>query len=47
MDQNGPLTDTAAHELEDRAQRRDRKQIAADRVRANLVPWKSKLVGVA
>jgi hypothetical protein len=36
MDQNGPLTDTAAHELEDRARRRDRKQIAADRVRKIL-----------
>jgi hypothetical protein len=36
MDQNGPLTDTAARELEDRAQRRDRKQIAADRVRKIL-----------
>jgi hypothetical protein len=29
MDQNGPLTDTAARELEDRARRRDQKQIAS------------------
>jgi len=32
MDQNGRLTGTAAREFEDRAQCREQKQIAADRV---------------
>jgi hypothetical protein len=36
MDQNGPLTDTAARELEYPEQRRDQKQIAPDRVRKIL-----------
>jgi hypothetical protein len=36
MDQNGPLTDTAACEFEYREHRRDQKQITPDRVRKIL-----------
>jgi hypothetical protein len=36
MDQKGPLTDTPARELENREQRRDEKEIAAECARQIL-----------